>query len=128
MQDRMTLSKLLFSFEGRIPRRTFWYFLLGFMLAWAAGAGFDYLVGGQNPAKGYGCATLGVWFVSILTGAAVFTKRAHDTDRPGSFVLLALIPFAGIVWLIITLGFQKGTAGPNGFGPDPLGGQPATGT
>ena len=116
----MPLSKLLLSFEGRIPRQTFWYYLLGFALAWAAAAAFDYPVGRQDPTRGYGCATLGVWFVAILTGAAVFTKRAHDTDRSGAFVLFALIPILGLIYLIAVLGFQKGTVGTNGFGPDPL--------
>lgn len=119
----MSLSKLLFSFEGRIPRRTFWYYLAGVAVAWAAAAAFDAAVSGGKT-SGYGCATLAVWFVGILTGAAVFTKRAHDTDRSGSFVLLALIPILGILYLIAVLGFQKGTDGPNGFGPDPLGPPP----
>jgi len=28
----------------------------------------------------------------------------------------------GGLWLLIELGFLKGTAGPNQYGPDPLGG------
>jgi uncharacterized membrane protein YhaH (DUF805 family) len=116
----MPLSKLLLSFEGRIPRRTFWYYLLGVVLAWAAAAALDYLVGRQDPTRAYGCATLGVWFVAILTGAAIFTKRAHDTDRSATFVLLAFIPILGLIYLIAVLGTQKGTVGANGFGPDPL--------
>src|SRR5512140_3399219 len=112
----MSLSKFLFSFEGRIPRRPFWFFLLGFALAWAAAAAIDSAAGGGSS-SGFGCATLAVWFVGVLTGAAVFTKRAHDTDRSAAFVALALIPLLGILYLIAVLGVQKGTEGANGFGP-----------
>ena len=54
-------------------------------------------------------------------------KRLHDLDKSGWYLLIrlmGLIPFIG--W-IISLAFElylflaEGTAGPNRFGPDPLG-------
>jgi uncharacterized membrane protein YhaH (DUF805 family) len=118
----MSLRDLLFGFEGRIPRRLWWTYMLGFGIAWAFAAVFDSMVGGGGGS--FGCATLAVWFVGILTGAAVFTKRLHDIDRSAWYLLLCIIPIVGQVWAIVELGFKKGTDGPNGFGPDPLGGKP----
>ncbi len=122
MQQRMSFRDLLFGFEGRIPRRLWWYYMLGLAIAWALAAAFDRAIGGQGGS--FGCATLGVWFVGVLTGAAVCTKRLHDIDRSAWYLLLIVIPVIGQVWAIVELGFKKGTTGPNGFGADPLGGQP----
>ncbi|MGH6969799.1 MAG: hypothetical protein ACREEL_09310 [Stellaceae bacterium] len=33
-----------------------------------------------------------------------------------------MISIVGGIWLLIELGFQRGTSGVNRFGPDPLGG------
>ncbi len=125
MKSRMSLRDLLFGFEGRIPRRLWWYYMLGFGIAWAIAAVVDRAIGGGNG-NGFGCAMLAVGFVGILTGAAVFTKRLHDIDRSAWFLLLCIVPVVGQIWAVVELGFKKGTAGANGFGPDPLAGQTST--
>lgn len=58
---------------------------------------------------------LGTW-VSL----AVTAKRYHDRDKSARWMLIALIPVIGIIWLLIELGFLKGTDGTNRFGSDPL--------
>jgi uncharacterized membrane protein YhaH (DUF805 family) len=55
-----------------------------------------------------------VW-ISIVGGA----KRCHDRDRSGWFQLIILIPVLGALWLLVELGFLRGTIGANRFGPDP---------
>ena len=58
---------------------------------------------------------VGIWF-SLAVGA----KRCHDRNRSGWFQAIVLIPIIGAIWLLIELGFLKGTEGENRFGPDPL--------
>jgi uncharacterized membrane protein YhaH (DUF805 family) len=53
--------------------------------------------------------------VAITVGA----KRFHDRNRTGWLLLLFVIPILGI-FVVIELGFLRGTRGPNRFGPDPL--------
>jgi len=107
----------LFSFVGRITRQQYWlrfilpYAVLSVLLAWAAEASgilalqvLRFLVG--------------LFF--IWPSIAVGTKRCHDRDRSGWFQLIVLIPIVGAIWLLIDLGFLRGTKGPNSYGPDPL--------
>jgi uncharacterized membrane protein YhaH (DUF805 family) len=54
-------------------------------------------------------------WISIVGGA----KRCHDRDRSGWFQLIVLIPILGALWLLVELGFLRGTIGANRFGPDP---------
>ena len=55
----------------------------------------------------------------LLPNLAVAARRLHDTDRTGWFLLLAFIPLIEII--ILTVWWcQRGTAGSNRFGPDPL--------
>ena len=46
-------------------------------------------------------------------------RRVHDTNASGWWVLLAFIPYAGNLIMLVWCCF-KGTAGENRFGPDPL--------
>jgi len=110
-------GRFLFSFEGRITRQQYWlrfvlpFFVITFILGVLANATgsivFNLLSGLVNLAL--------IW-PSIAVGA----KRCHDRDRSGWFLLIGLIPILGAIWLLIDLGFLRGTVGPNRFGPDPL--------
>jgi uncharacterized membrane protein YhaH (DUF805 family) len=96
-------------------------------------------------------ATFVVQAALLYPTTAVLVKRLHDRDKSGWFAVALLAPaalgmalqFAGIgrgstepnilmttvgfvilvviVWFTIELGFLRGTAGANRFGPDPLG-------
>ena len=57
-------------------------------------------------------------FLWIL--AALLVKRLHDRGRGPAVLLWLLLPVLGPLWLILELGFRKGTDGDNQFGPDPL--------
>lgn len=59
-----------------------------------------------------------------IVGILAMVQRCHDFDRTGWWVLLWLIPGVGAIFWIILL-FIPGTDGPNRFGPDPRGMEPA---
>lgn len=123
--------RLLFSFDGRIRRSTFWLGTLG------AGV-FLGVVGGavtavtimMSQGGGGGSTTVGlvaslvffvVMFVAFWVGFALQIKRWHDRDKPWIWVGISLIPIVGPLWSLIECGFLDGTPGPNQFGPSPKG-------
>jgi uncharacterized membrane protein YhaH (DUF805 family) len=55
--------------------------------------------------------------VAVPTLAMVI-RRLHDTGRSGWWVWITLVPFGGLVLVIFLI--ERGTDGPNRFGPDPL--------
>ena len=67
----MSLSRILFSYEGRIPRSMFWYYLVGATVVSFAGRLADSAVGigtGADASGGYGCFT--VFLVLLLIATA----------------------------------------------------------
>ena len=65
----------------------------------------------------YGIGTLlGIWI-----GLATQIKRCHDRGFSGWWILLELIPLAGFIWMLVSLGILEGQEGPNKYGPDPRG-------
>jgi uncharacterized membrane protein YhaH (DUF805 family) len=111
--ERMSWSQFLWSFDGRIGRRDYWLrFVLPAVIV---------NVIAQALAEGLQSILLGV-VVGVLVfwaSIAVGAKRCHDRDRSGWFQLISLIPIVGTMWLIVELGFLRGTPGPNRFGPAP---------
>ena len=64
----------------------------------------------------FGIAQLAL-FIAILSANV---RRYHDRDKSGWWVLIMLIPFIGPLWLLIEIGFLRGTRGANRFGADPV--------
>ena len=95
----MDLQAILFSFNGRIPRKTFWLFGIGAALvlgalsaglmtvAIQAGAGaFNPMTGQFRPAGGF---AVGLFILSVAEtwiGLALAVKRLHDRDRTGAWI------------------------------------------
>ena len=113
----MTLSHLLFSFEGRIGRQAYWFAVVILIAAGLVATIVDRLLF-RDPNS---FVSLIVALVSIYANVAVSVKRWHDRDKSGWWCLIIFIPFVGAVWILIENGFLKGTSGPNRYGPDPLG-------
>lgn len=133
------MKTLLLSAEGRIARGSYWKgallstiaivavaaalnMLLAQVIPNEAGAAGEFKVDGAAAVPfillNLVAIVLMAW-ISICLGI----KRFHDRDKPGVWVLIGLVPFVGGIWFLVEAGFLKGTAGPNRFGPDPLGGQ-----
>ena len=110
----MSITQVWFSFEGRIGRQTYW---LKYFLPWV---GLNIVAGIIDATTGFPAVGLVVGLVGIWVGIAAGAKRCHDRDRTGWFQLIALIPIIGVIWLLVELGFLKGSEGENRFGPDPV--------
>lgn len=102
-------------FSGRALRSEFWWFTLFGLLVGAAAAIVD-------PRGAIGAL---LSLVLLLPSLAVGVRRLHDTGRSGWWLLLGLVPVAGIIVLIVFFA-SRGDPGANRYGPPPIGsGAPA---
>lgn len=110
-------------FTGRSTRKEFWMFQLLYVALFVLGIVF---VGGTMDEYGegseFGKVMLGLIalaFIGLVVPLlAVEARRFHDQDRSAWFVLLNLIPYAGIVIVFVMMALP-GTCGDNRFGPGP---------
>jgi len=125
--DFMTAVKTVLgkyaTFSGRAQRSEFWWFYLFSLIVSAVlqmvdRALFGTLVGGQDVGILAPLFSLAILLPSLAVGA----RRLHDTDRSGWWLLIALIPILGFLVLLYFF-VQRGTAGPNQHGADPLAGR-----
>ena len=112
--ETLTINQILFSFQGRIGRKTYWLSLLGMMVALfaavivlsVAGVGEDVL----------SIIVLLIYIPIIWMSLAVQVKRWHDRNKSGWWVLITLIPIIGSLWALIENGFLAGDDSQNDFG------------
>ncbi len=115
----MDWNYLFTSIEGRISRQPFWIGTVILMaISWLANLIISGIFG--KGAIG-GLLSLIVALVLLYPSIALAAKRWHDRDKSGWWSLILLIPFVGWIWYLVECGILPGTAGPNRFGPDPLG-------
>lgn len=99
-------------FLGRSSRSEYWYWALFQFLFGFVASVLDTLLFGASP----GLITLAVFLVFLLPGLAIAFRRLHDTGHSGWWLVVALIPVAGAIVLLV-LYCSKGSAQPNRFGP-----------
>lgn len=135
------MLRLWFGFSGRINRAKYWLVtLVNFALLFLAlAAAFS----GNRVAM---WIFLLVLIVTSVSACSVASRRLHDRDKSGAWVLLfylapvTLLALAGAlqsasvglsltfgvaayvpaIWGFVELGCLRGTAGPNRFGEDPV--------
>jgi uncharacterized membrane protein YhaH (DUF805 family) len=128
------------SLEGRIPRKGFWLGLLVLMIiTWIlefilfAIFGVS-MMGSMDPnlsqedqaamameTMGKMMVPLGILLLLTLwPSICLYAKRWHDRDKSGWWSLILFIPIIGGIWMLVELGFLRGTEGANRFGPDPI--------
>ena len=117
------MPELLFSYEGRIGIKQFWLGLLTGLastVALASCVGFVIGIGSivlEASRETQQLLTLGG--AMLVTGYAVYiqlavtVKRCHDQGRSGWWCLLTLVPFIGLLWLVLDLGTQRGRPDPD---------------
>lgn len=125
----MNWSRLLFSFEGRIGRAPYWYFVLGVtvlfgaLFAFAGASLYGSLVVGAadaEPAIGIAGWLLPLASLALLwPSLAIAAKRWHDVDKSAWWILIALVPVVGGLVALVFNGFIAGTPGANRFGEPP---------
>lgn len=120
----MSLGQFLFSLNGRITRSDYWLkYYLPAMVVFILAVVLDGALGLADPQLGVGPITGLMYLALFWPSIAVTVKRLHDRDKSGWFMLIMLIPIIGSIWLLVVVGFLRGTVGPNRFGDDPLGGE-----
>ena len=131
----LTWKQILFSFQGRIPRRQYWgamgiQMLILFALAFFAGVVapvfLKTMIRRRNESAEFGAAAIIALVVMIpvfvflfWSGLAIGAKRWHDRDKSGWWMLIAFIPYLGPLWQLIECGCLRGSEGTNRFGGDP---------
>jgi uncharacterized membrane protein YhaH (DUF805 family) len=120
------MMQLLFSFNGRIRRMTYWLALLGACLGYGVIAGVVITLAVMlNHGEGPGMIGALLYIVLLVfatwTGVALQIKRWHDRDKSWVWFFISFIPFVGAIWVLVECGFMDGTQGPNRFGPSPKG-------
>jgi uncharacterized membrane protein YhaH (DUF805 family) len=127
------------SFDGRIPRKTFWLaFLVMLVISWILQLIAFAVFGGSMMAmdpnmtpeqqgmaamESMSAMMLPLGIVILLTlwpTLAVYTKRWHDRNKSGWWSLILFVPLIGGIWMLVELGFLRGTEGANTYGPDPI--------
>jgi uncharacterized membrane protein YhaH (DUF805 family) len=144
----MSMTQLLFSFQGRLNRKPYWLTNI------AVGIGAVVLValalvmlGEREFAEAFATmALIGILYIPLFwVSLALGAKRLHDRNKSAWWLVLFyvapgvasgigdqmeylgfvlhLVAFAITVWAFVEIGCLRGTVGPNQYGPDPL--QPA---
>ena len=99
-----------FDFKSRSSRSEFWYFYLFTTILGFIGIQIDRLfnleiLGLQLTQNINDVAILGptyifLYFLFFVPSLSLYIRRLHDIDRSGWWLLIALIPFVGIITLI----------------------------
>ncbi len=143
----MSMTQLLFSFQGRLNRKPYWMTAIATMLIIIVLLLFALILIREHRFEfaGLTLVLLVILYIPLIwIGLAIGAKRLHDRDKsawwllvfyaaPGilstagnrledvGFIILHVISFAISVWAFVELGCLRGTPGPNRYGPDPLG-------
>ncbi len=107
--------RLLFCAKGRVNRRLFWATLGSIAVLNALADAGALMMGWPYNVPALLVFVLSCWMVVIVS-----IKRAHDLGFGGRVLLIGLVPLVGNMFLLIALGFQRGSIGVNRFGLDPI--------
>ncbi|MEN0001136.1 MAG: DUF805 domain-containing protein [Pseudomonadota bacterium] len=123
-----TVKWLLFSFRGRIGRKSFALGALMMVLiqfaivAWLAGlgegTGGDIQLSGGEAIMAF-FVMIGFWIAMAWALLAMAAKRLHDLDLPGILAVLLIIPAISLL-TFLALAFMPGSRNTNRHGPPPF--------
>ncbi|MBA1156686.1 DUF805 domain-containing protein [Microvirga mediterraneensis] len=108
---RTSISKFA-DFTGRASRPEYWYLMLPVIALLVVANLIDSILFGTSA------LSLVVALATLVPTLSAGARRLHDTGRPGWWLLVAIIPIVGGLY-VIYLCCQPGTSGPNQFGPEP---------
>ena len=112
--EAMSLPQILFSFRGRIPRKTYWlYGVLGLLLV-SVMATLMFGIAGVEERRAEALGNL----LIVWPAAAISAKRWHDRNQSAWWLLINLVPVVGVIWSLVVNGFLRGTVSANRYGED----------
>jgi len=106
-------------FSGRLSRKEYWMYALFTSIFALTAIIIDNLAGTTAGNYHVGLFFF-IYFIAIaLPDFAADVRRLHDVGKRGSFMLVLLIPFIGIIWYFIVLS-KEGVTGENEYGANPI--------
>lgn len=102
-------------FNGRAARSEYWYFVLFYVVVSLV---LNTIGSFISPIVGLVLSIL-LSLAFLLPSLGVAVRRLHDMNKRGWWLLICLVPFLGGLVLLFWF-VQRGTVGPNTYGPDPL--------
>ncbi|MEO6869416.1 MAG: DUF805 domain-containing protein [Ginsengibacter sp.] len=128
MQYYLDALKNYAKFSGRARRSAYWYFVLFNFIFSIAAAIIDNILGTTiklETAQGFMAVPYGYIYIlyalfMIIPGLSLSVRRLHDVGKSGWFILIALIPLVGAIWLLV-LFCTDSVPGTNKYGPNPKG-------
>lgn len=107
-------------FEGRASRKEYWYVSLINSLISLVLFIIDALTISLNLNIGIGFLGTVYSLAVFIPALAVTVRRLHDIDHSGWWMLMIMIPFVGVIILLLNLA-QESQPGDNKYGNDPFG-------
>jgi uncharacterized membrane protein YhaH (DUF805 family) len=111
MEWYLSVLKNYAVFSGRARRKEYWMFVLFNVIFTIVASIIDRVFKTSIFEILYGLAVL-------VPGLAVSIRRLHDIGKSGWFLLVALIPIAGPIWLLVLM-CTNGEATENQYGANP---------
>ena len=105
-------------FSGRARRKEYWMFALFNIIFVIAAMIIDNVIGTTMAGLPYGLFYFLYVLAIFIPGLAVGVRRLHDVGKSGWFMLIALIPIVGGIWLLV-LFCTDGVIGQNEYGTNP---------
>ena len=117
---RICVKEKYAHFEGRATRSEYWYFYLFVLITSVIGQTAATVMSFVSED-----AAMKIWILYIIFGLAIFLpqlgvtiRRLHDTGKSGRYLLIVLIPIAGIFIFIAQL-IKPSSPEDNKYGPAP---------
>jgi uncharacterized membrane protein YhaH (DUF805 family) len=107
------------NFDGRASRTEYWMFLLFNTTFAIASYSIDLIFNLGFGELGFGPFYILYTLIAFIPGLALTVRRLHDVGRNGFFILIALLPILGSIWLLI-LFLLKGDDEENDYGEKPI--------
>ena len=118
MQWYLDVLKKYAVFSGRARRKEFWMFVLFNFIAVIVAGILDNILNTTYSNQSTGIISTLYSLAVLLPGLGVAIRRMHDLGKSGWWVLVSLIPIAGIIWYIVLVA-TEGQHGDNQYGADP---------